>query len=339
MNRLVFAASLISILFLLINQTIGSEEEHLQWQSVRVECVELEPIGKVILTAQVNDNKFGSLEVTVFGRTHTLEPEKLAKLEGFPLSSLSITHEAGYEKLGGYTLSCKFKRLYYNDDKDLIEENAVISFFMNKPKDVSVIIQSKTINKGSEQANFTESEDNNEAIKPTLIQMLDAVITRPIKGENFPVLPVLSTEMRSKVINKLFESETIRELYSKLDARKSNIDWFEGISELEKLKAVWPLLSALCHYSDDVQIYALRSLHNIGDKQVVPFLLIYAEYMAVYEEGSENATIHGIIHTEIAKTLSTLTGIEVKIDGQNPEKLKEGIHLWQKWQIQQEEKK
>jgi hypothetical protein len=37
--------------------------------------------------------------------------------------------------------------------------------------------------------------------------------------------------------------------------------------------------------------------------------------------------------------LSALTGIKVELEGQNVDGLKKGIHLWKKWQIQEEEKK
>ena len=169
--------------------------------------------------------------------------------------------------------------------------------------------------------------------------MVDAVVTRPVKGESYPVLPALPTELRSRIMNQLAESKAIREAYAKLDARQSNVSWFQGISELEKQKAVRPLLSALCHYSEDTQIHALRSLSRLGDKQAVPFLLVYADYMAVREHGSENATIHDIIHIEIAKTLSSLTGIKVEIKRQDVNGLKKGIRLWKRWQLEQEEKK
>ena len=106
-------------------------------------------------------------------------------------------------------------------------------------------------------------------------------------------------------------------LLCRIDASKRNIEWFEGIAELEKAKALWSLLSCLCHPHDDVQIYTLRrSLKRIGDKRAVPFLLVYAQHMAIYEGGSENATLHGIIHQEIAKTLSALTGINIILKGQ-----------------------
>jgi hypothetical protein len=73
----------------------------------------------------------------------------------------------------------------------------------------------------------------------------------------------------------------------------------------------------------------------LKDKNAVPFLLIYGDYMAVFERGSENATIHGIIHESIASAMSSITGVEVKIDGQNPEALKRGLLLWTKWLVEQ----
>jgi hypothetical protein len=69
----------------------------------------------------------------------------------------------------------------------------------------------------------------------------------------------------------------------------------------------------------------------------VPFLLIFAEYMAVPEGGSENSTIHGIIHKSVAKTLSTLTGVTVTLDGQDPDGLKRGIRMWRKWLVGHEQ--
>jgi len=161
--------------------------------------------------------------------------------------------------------------------------------------------------------------------------LLKAATTRPWSGESYPALPSLSTEMQSLVIGELIDLPTVKNAYIKLDAKKSNVEWFQGVSELEKLKAIWSLQSCLIHPSEDVQIHALRSLTKIGDKRAVPFLLMYAEYMAVLEGGSENATIHGIIHESIANALSTLTGVKIKLDGQDPEGLKRGITKWRKW--------
>jgi uncharacterized protein (TIGR03067 family) len=156
--------------------------------------------------------------------------------------------------------------------------------------------------------------------------------------DDYPVLPSLSTEMRGEVCNEIDRSAVIRAAYAKLDVvRRRNVDWFEGVAGLEKEKAVWSLLSCLCHASVDVQIHALRALERVKDKRAVPFLLLYAEYMAVLVEGSENATLHGNLQQSTAKTLSALTGVEVVLKGQDPEGLKKGIRKWRKWQVLQDE--
>jgi hypothetical protein len=169
----------------------------------------------------------------------------------------------------------------------------------------------------------------------TDVELIKAVTTRPWAGENYPLLPSLTTVIKGQVIGEL-NNPAIRRAYEKLDANRRNVDWFSGLEELEKLKAVWALLSCLIHPHDDVQIKALNSVERLNDKAAVPFLLVYAEYMAVLEGGSENATIHGIIHETIARTLSSLTGIKLKLDGQDPGRLMNGVMLWRKWLIENE---
>lgn len=178
-----------------------------------------------------------------------------------------------------------------------------------------------------------------EEKKQSPFNLIDAATTRPWPGRNYPVLPSVSTEMQQKVANEIAASTKVRDSYSLLDAKnKRNVDWFEGVKKLEELKASWPLALCLCHPSEDVQIHTLRALGHLGNEDVVPFVILYAEYMAVWEEGSENATIHGIIHKSIAQTLSSLTGIEVKIDGQNVPEIKKGIKKWRKWLVEHEDK-
>jgi hypothetical protein len=166
--------------------------------------------------------------------------------------------------------------------------------------------------------------------------LIKAATTRPWPGANYPALPLLSSETFEKIASEITGSEAVRRAYEKLDANRSNVEWFDGVAELEKQKAVWSLLSCLCHPSDDAQIHALRSLKRLQDKRAVSFLLIYAEYMAVYEAGSENATVHGIIHESIAETLSSLTGIGITIRGQNPDGLKNGVRQWRRWLADQD---
>ena len=55
----------------------------------------------------------------------------LAKLEGFPLSSLRTSHEAGYESLGGYTVHFRFDRTFYNPEKKLVTEIIYVSVTKN----------------------------------------------------------------------------------------------------------------------------------------------------------------------------------------------------------------
>src|SRR5207244_4771781 len=121
-----------------------------------------------------------------------------------------------------------------------------------------------------------------EAAPTPPISLVKAALARDgFPPEGYPLLPSLSTEMRGEVCNEIDRSAAIRAAYAKLDvAKRRNVDWFEAVTGLEKEKAVWSLLSCLCHASEDVQINALRALDRVKDRRAVPFLLLYAEYMA-----------------------------------------------------------
>lgn len=178
--------------------------------------------------------------------------------------------------------------------------------------------------------------ENHSAAKPSPGDLLKAATTRFGPGENYPVLPSLSTELRGRICNEITRPE-IREAFELLDIQhKRNVDWFEAVERLEREQAVWSLHACLVHQSEDVQIEALRALGRLKNKDAVPFLLIYGDYMAVDEGGSENATIHGIIHESIANALSSITGIDVELKRrQDPEGLKRGLRLWAKWLVKQ----
>ena len=107
-----------------------------------------------------------------------------------------------------------------------------------------------------------------------------AVIVRPWPGENYPALPSLPSQLQENILAEL-ETPAIRSAYNKMDAKRPNEEWFKGLEELESNKAVWCILSCLCHPHDDVQIRALRTLEKLNDQRAVPFLITYAEYMAV----------------------------------------------------------
>jgi hypothetical protein len=169
-------------------------------------------------------------------------------------------------------------------------------------------------------------------------RLIAAATTRPWPGESYPALPSLSTEMRGRIESEIAGSDRVRAAYEKLDAaNRDNAEWFEGVNELAAEKAVWSLASCLVHPHEDVQILALRALERLRDPRVVPFLLIYADYMAVWEGGSESATIHGIIHSSIGSALSALTGVPVEIKGQDPEGLRRAIARWRRWLASQED--
>lgn len=145
---------LISFVSFAVAPSLASEEEFVPWQSVSIVCKELPAVGKVALDATVRNDRFRSLEIQAFGRTYRLAAADLEKLRNLPLSSLRITHEAGYKMLGGHMVNLRFKRLYYK--KDLIEETAVVSVFKEKNQ-VAVTKRRNVLKQASEPAHGTDA--------------------------------------------------------------------------------------------------------------------------------------------------------------------------------------
>jgi hypothetical protein len=114
----------------------ASEEESVPWQSVTVKSAELPVVGIVTIEASTQGGAYQKLTVAAFGRTHALAAADLKRLEGFPLSSLTLTHEAGYAPLGGHTLHLKLNRTHYNEAKKLTEEVIIISV----PRDAALTV-------------------------------------------------------------------------------------------------------------------------------------------------------------------------------------------------------
>jgi len=172
---------------------------------------------------------------------------------------------------------------------------------------------------------------------PTPLELLKGATTRPWPGKNVPELPALPASVVSNVVKELDASPAVRNAYAKLDAaRERNVTWFDGVAGLEREKATWSLLSALCHPHADVQIHALRALTRLKDKESLPFLLSYAEAMADFVGGSESATIHGVIHQDIGKVLTAITGLEIKMkDHQDPEGVKAAVARCRAWLAEQ----
>jgi hypothetical protein len=105
----------------------ASEEEFLEWSEVRIVAPEREDTGKVAFSARIAGDKYHEVKIEAFGKEFTLDKEHRAALDGFPLNSLRLTHEAGYERLGGHTVSCQLKKTHYDAEKRLVEDRVVIS--------------------------------------------------------------------------------------------------------------------------------------------------------------------------------------------------------------------
>ena len=115
----------------------ASEEEFVPWQSVTVTSPELPAVGVVTIEASTQGGVYQKLTVGAFGRPHALAAAELKRLEGFPLSSLTLTHEAGYASLGGPTLHLKFNRTYYDEAKKMTQKAIII---ISVPKDAAVTV-------------------------------------------------------------------------------------------------------------------------------------------------------------------------------------------------------
>ena len=121
----------------LVGVARASEEEFLPWSEVRIVMAERKETGQVVLTAKMAGGKFGQIDIEAFGKQHKAEREHLEKLNGFPLSSLVTTHEAGYERLGGHTIHFKLKTIQYDAAGRLIEKNVVLLLSHGKGLEVS----------------------------------------------------------------------------------------------------------------------------------------------------------------------------------------------------------
>jgi hypothetical protein len=118
------------------NRWHASEEEFLPWSEVRIVGAERKQTGKVVFSAKMAADKFQEVSLEAFGKQSALAKEDLQKLNGFPLSSLVTTHEAGYEVLGGHTVHFKLKKVYYDKPGEimaaLIEESITVSVSRGK---------------------------------------------------------------------------------------------------------------------------------------------------------------------------------------------------------------
>ena len=105
----------------------ASEEDSLGWTSAVIQCGKTQAAGDISCEIRTGEKGWEKFVIQAFGKPHALTESELTKLGGFPLASLRTTHEAGYEKLGGYTVHFRFDRTFYNADKKLVTEVIYIS--------------------------------------------------------------------------------------------------------------------------------------------------------------------------------------------------------------------
>jgi hypothetical protein len=115
----------------------ASEEEFLEYSEVRIVFMEREDTSKVVLVAKAGEEKLKEVTIEAFGKKYVVEQAQLDQLSGFPLSSLVVTHEGGYERLGGHMIHFKFKKVHVAGEGRLIEEKVRLS--VSKGKGISVV--------------------------------------------------------------------------------------------------------------------------------------------------------------------------------------------------------
>jgi hypothetical protein len=115
------------LLALICGPVIGSEEDIRPWQSVTIKADGPPETGDIRVEAEVSAHGFASFRIHAFGREEALTRAELEKLRGYPLASISVTSEPGYESIGGYTVHARLKRTFYDDAKKLKTEVTIIS--------------------------------------------------------------------------------------------------------------------------------------------------------------------------------------------------------------------
>lgn len=133
-NLIVAAALLI-----LTNSGTASEENFALWGDVEITSLPVTGAGQIRFSAKSSRDAIQSVVIGAFGKEVRLSDKQLTAMKGFPLSSLSITHEAGYPELGGHTVHFKLRRVFYDDQKRLVDERLTISL----PKDQEVRISKR----------------------------------------------------------------------------------------------------------------------------------------------------------------------------------------------------
>lgn len=143
--------------------------------------------------------------------------------------------------------------------------------------------------------------------------------------------PEIPSEVACCVALEMARSPSVASAWSGLDARKPSPP--EGAVEVIAEQGAACSLVALLWVTDiDVNLQAARALAKVPEVThplALPFLLSSIERLAVFVEGSEEATLHGRLHDVLFDSMGILTGVISKHKrGQDPDGLRVAIPNW-----------
>ncbi len=141
-----------------------------------------------------------------------------------------------------------------------------------------------------------------------------------------PRPPVPTTRLRRDVYGEFGHRPGVLEAFAKLSPRRPSADWHAGLAELERARAVACLELALCHPSHGLQREALAALGRVNDRKVVPFLLVFANYLA---DGGGGEQVREGLHAELMQAMRTITGVPAEGPDRTPISLRNAIAAWQ----------
>jgi hypothetical protein len=149
-----------------------------------------------------------------------------------------------------------------------------------------------------------------------------------VQAPDFPLDTLLCVE------GEIARSPSVRAAWTALDGKKILAGGASepAIQSLVDEAAACSLAVLVWHSDIDVDIRIVKAIGGVREATgplVLPFLIASAERLAVYVEGSEAATLHGILQQAIAASLDQLTHADVKLrSGQDPGGLQAGAATW-----------
>ncbi len=97
----------------------ASEEDFAIWKSIKIEFGSLGKAGPSTLEIDTGKSGIEKFVLFSFAKTVSLTEVDLAKIRNFPLQSIKVTHEAGYEEIGGYSVHVRLHRFNSNSSQDI----------------------------------------------------------------------------------------------------------------------------------------------------------------------------------------------------------------------------